>query len=217
MLRSEIINKFIERRGLSFTNYLEIGTDAGDCFRNINAPVRISVDPNPKSTASYVMTSDEFFDLSRQNESPVSLMRFDIVFIDGLHEHNQVWRDITNALTVLNPNGIIILHDCLPTSERMQEYHDTPQTGYAWTGDVWKAFVKARAELPYYMYTIPEDMGCGIIDTSVQSKKRKSSAFALPTDMDAMTYSDFLNNPKWMNVISTTDWLEYMNPESGTN
>lgn len=205
MLRSEIINNFIAKRG--FTHYLEIGTDAGDCFRNINAPVRISVDPNPKSTASYVMTSDEFFDLSRQNESPVSLMRFDIVFIDGLHEHNQVWRDITNALSVLNPNGIIILHDCLPTSERMQEYHDTPQAGYAWTGDVWKAFVKARSSFPYLSYTIPEDMGCGVIDTSKvdTSKEKRRKISCIPTDMDAMTYADFVSHPEWMNIRHESD------------
>ena len=197
MLRSEIINNFIAKRG--FTRYLEIGTDAGDCFRNINAPIRISVDPNPHSTAAYVMTSDEFFKVFAHTDTE----KFDIVFIDGLHEHNQVWRDIENALTMLNPNGVIVLHDCIPTSERMQEYHDTPQSGYAWTGDVWKAFVKARSELPYLAYTIPDDMGCGIIDTA--QKKRKGSTSALPADMEAMSYSDFVSHPEWMKITPASD------------
>ena len=40
--------------------------------------------------------------------------KFDIIFIDGLHHYEQVIVDINNALSVLNDNGHILVHDCLP-------------------------------------------------------------------------------------------------------
>ena len=51
------------------------------------------------------MTSDEFFELNNE--------KFDFVFVDGL-EHDQVRRDVENALRCLNPGGYIALHDMLP-------------------------------------------------------------------------------------------------------
>ena len=193
MNRYDIINQFISDRG--YQRYLEIGTKRGDCLTRVNAPVRISVDPDPRSVASYVMTSDDFFNMAKIYPSMEHEFCPDIIFIDGLHEHNQVWRDINNSLSILSPGGVIILHDCLPTSEKMQEYHTEPQDAL-WTGDVWKAFVKARAELPYELYTIDADFGCGIIDTRV---RKHSATASLPTDMEQMTYEQYVSHPHWMN------------------
>lgn len=193
MNRYDIINQFISDRG--YQRYLEIGTKRGDCLTRVAAAVRISVDPDPRSVASYVMTSDEFFEKTKWVPSMENEFTPDIIFIDGLHEHNQVWRDINNSLSILSPGGVIILHDCLPTSEKMQEYHTESQDAL-WTGDVWKAFVKARAELPYELYTIDADFGCGIIDTRV---KKRSATASLPTDMEQMTFEQFVSHPNWMN------------------
>ena len=193
MTRYDIINRFIADR--NYQRYLEIGAKKGECLTKVNAPIRIAVDPDPRSVASYIMTSDAFFDMAKICPSMEHEFCPDIVFIDGLHEHNQVDRDIRNALGILSPDGVIILHDCLPTSEKMQEYHTESQDAL-WTGDVWKAFVKARAELPYELYTIDTDFGCGIIDTTI---RKRSDTSALPTDMEQMTYEQFVNNPHWMN------------------
>ena len=201
MNRYDIINQFISDRG--YQRYLEIGTKHGDCLTRVNAPVRISVDPDPRSVASFVMTSDEFFDMTKIYPSMEHELFPDIIFIDGLHEHNQVWRDINNSLSILTPGGVIILHDCLPTSEKMQEYHTESQDAL-WTGDVWKAFVKARAELPYELYTIDTDFGCGIIDTRV---KKRSATASLPTDMERMTYEQYASHPNWMN---RTEGISYV-------
>lgn len=194
MTRYDIINRFIHDR--NYKRYLEIGTKNGDCLTHVNAQVRISVDPDPHSVASYVMTSDEFFRLTQITPSMENEFVPDIVFIDGLHEHNQVYRDIYFSLSILSPGGVIILHDCLPTSEKMQEYHTESQDAL-WTGDVWKAFVKARAELPYELYTINTDFGCGIIDTRI---RKRSDTTGMPTDMERMKYEQYVNNPHWMNI-----------------
>ena len=92
----------------------------------------------------------------------------------------------------MNQSGVIVLHDCHPTSRQMQE----PYTNqHLWTGDVWKAFVKARAELNYACYVIDEDFGCGVIDTAYRAEQDKPE---LPTEMDSMTYQDFVDHPEWM-------------------
>ena len=184
MNRWDIINRFIQDR--NFHSFLEIGTASGQTFRNVIAEEKVSVDPNPNTNATYHTTSDEYFKGRKGRK------KFDIIFIDGLHECHQVWRDIQNSLERLNQGGVIVLHDCHPADKHMQE----PFTNqHLWTGDVWKAFVKARAELNYACYVIDEDFGCGVIDTAYMAEQNKPE---LPTEMDSMTYEDFVNHPEWM-------------------
>ena len=182
MTRWEIINAIIADRG--YKSFLEIGTKYGETITRVNVPVKVSVDPDPRTGATFLMTSDEYFRDHRE--------RFDIVFVDGLHECGQAFRDVENALRILNKGGVIVMHDCHPLAEEMQE----PYRGqFFWTGDVWKAFVKARAELPYEIYVIDQDFGCGIIDTK---KNKTKDTDGLPTDMDQMKYEDFVKHPEWM-------------------
>ena len=86
---------------------------------------KVGVDPY--SGGNFRGTSDEFF--SKNNE------KFDCIFIDGLHEYEQVCRDISNSLKILNKNGIILLHDCLPSTINQQA---VPRYKAVWNGDVWK-------------------------------------------------------------------------------
>ena len=182
MTRWEIINAIIADRG--YTSFLEIGTQKGETFTRVNTPVKVSVDPDPHTAANYVMTSDEYF--AKHSE------RFDIVFVDGLHESGQAYRDVMNALKVLNRKGVIVMHDCHPTSREMQEPFSRQ---YFWTGDVWKAFVKLRGELAYEMYVIDHDFGCGIIDTAKRRKKKPPQGIV---QMENLTYDDFVAHPEWM-------------------
>lgn len=187
MYRFDLINNYISR--YNFNSYLEIGTWRGEAFNSIHASTKISVDPDPSCNATFVLTSDEFF---KKNTD-----KFDIIFIDGLHEHSQVDRDIKNSLNALNKHGVIIMHDCHPITEQHQEWDNhSHQEGREWTGDCWKAFVKNRAELPYEMYVWDHDWGCGVIDTNIQ---KTSDTTLLPTNMENMTYQDFIAHPEWMN------------------
>ena len=52
------------------------------------------------------MTSDDFFRINKN--------KFDVIFIDGLHEYQQAVNDIENSLGCLNENRVILLDDCLP-------------------------------------------------------------------------------------------------------
>ena len=65
--------------------------------------------------ATHYLASDDFFaamdpviqtpTMTGQNSTPI-LPRFDVVFVDGLHEANQAYRDTMHALRVLIPGGV---------------------------------------------------------------------------------------------------------------
>lgn len=180
MRRWEILNKFIAER--NFTKYLEIGIhDTSDNFDKIVCQTKVGVDPDEASNATFVMTSDDFF---KQNTE-----KFDIIFIDGLHEAHQVYKDINNSLKILNKNGIIMCHDCNPLSlQAAKDYEDFPAEDfgkYSWNGDCWKAFVKYRFESPYLVYAVRDDECCGIIDTtqSTQVQYQKYSIGEMTYDL----------------------------------
>ncbi len=180
MTRYDIINALIDARG--YNSFLEIGTYRGETFNHVHCPIKRCVDPDPMAHATFQMTSDAFFTQNRKLWGD----RYDIIFIDGLHEREQVWRDIGGALWCLHDNGAIVMHDCLPTSEEMQEWHDISQQGKTWTGDVWKAYLKALHSLPFLVYVVDTDYGCGIIDTT-----RPSHMPHKDIDMDLLEWKDF--------------------------
>jgi len=169
MNRWDIINLFIEKN--NYKSYLEIGYYKGWSFDQIFCEKKLAVDPNPcknswqetypygvsfeDSGLIYKQTSDDFFNLWRGS-------KWDIVFIDGLHEAKQVEKDIMNSLNHLSPGGTIVLHDCNPP-----EYlHTTTGINGCWTGDAYKAWVKFRYEHPEYItYTVDTDWGVGVIET----------------------------------------------------
>jgi hypothetical protein len=187
--RTNILNTLVERYG--YTSYLEIGQGfRRDNFDWVRCPIKIGVDPDKSLNAAYQMTSDEFFALNNDT--------FDLIFIDGLHEADQVERDILNALKVLNENGTILVHDCNPTAHDMQV---VPRSQAYWTGDVWKAWVKLRATRPdLKMYVINADAGCGLI------RKGRQETIRLPA---SLSYEGLAGNrKKWLNLVEPNDFLD---------
>src|SRR5262245_26001763 len=130
MDRVEFMNRLVRQRG--YSSYLEIGCGSGETLRSITARYKVGVDPVGEAT--FPVSSDAFFQENRRH--------FDLVFIDGLHLREQVLRDVNGALGCLSPGGTIVLHDCLPLTERHQLRTRLPGP---WTGDVWKAVVELRA------------------------------------------------------------------------
>lgn len=193
MLRTDIIQSFIAKR--NYKSYLEIGTYRNVNFDKITIDNKVSIDPDPEAKATYQMTSDEFFAVNQD--------KFDIVFIDGLHEHNQVYKDIQNSLKFLNPNGVIILHDCMPKNEKMQLWDNKSHQFEEWTGDTWKAYYKALNEINYKVYVLDTDYGCGVIDTS-----KPKPRLAHIVDMEELTYQDYLNlkEENKYNIVNPNSW-----------
>lgn len=200
--RTDIIQHFIDTR--DFKKYLEVGCYRNENFNKIRCEYKVSVDPDPEAHATYCTTSDDFFKNNRET--------FDIVFIDGLHEHSQVYKDIMNSLYVLNKGGVIVMHDCLPKSEAMQRWDNKSHQGEEWTGDTWKAFVQARNNLKgYKVYCIDEDYGCGVIDTMVGDVPEQISGDV--SLMEKLTYSDYLDM-QYNNKYGSVTWAQALREDA---
>jgi len=101
--RLELISFLIKE--LSYKSYLEIGIGTFDTYQHIQCEHKFCVDPN-NTAATYQITSDEFFAFNTQ--------KFDLIFIDGLHQSDQVDKDILNSIRSINIGGTIVVHDCNP-------------------------------------------------------------------------------------------------------
>ena len=190
MKRTEIIQSLINKTNAK--KYLEIGMGPGINFSNIKCEYKICVDPTPTVPVTFNLTSDEFF--KQNNET------FDVIFIDGLHWAEQVYKDIINSLNVLNDDGYIICHDINPHSEFIQQYPQ-PKAESEWTGDCWKAWVKLRSENDKLnMFVVDTDYGCGIISRGRQSLIKIN---------DVLTWEDLNNNRiSLLNLISIDEFKQ---------
>lgn len=186
--RTDIINRLIAKYG--YTSYLEIGVhDRSLNTSKVNCDDITGVDPDPRAKADFVMSSDEFF--------AGNTRRFDIVFVDGLHHSEQVYRDIVNALRVLNDGGTIVCHDLNPADE--SEQLRTSVSDGPWTGDCWKAWVQLRTEREdLEMFVVDADFGCGIIRRGAQPRLRIEGE---------LTWPNFKRHKRtWLNLISVDEF-----------
>lgn len=163
MNRIDVINNLIKNNG--YKKYLEIGVQKGESFNGVNCYQKIGVDPDPKSQAFYKMTSDEYFKMIKGKG-----VTFDVIFIDGLHEHDQCTKDIYHSLSHLTPNGVIVCHDMLPTSYEMQK---VPRIARQWTGDVWRSWMMYRSLPDYTMEVYDFDYGVGVMKKGKQKPAKR--------------------------------------------
>ncbi len=169
---TDIINYLVSKK--DDPNYLEIGVnDPRYNFNLINASQKHSVDPGvefKQNPVDFQLTSDEFFAKLSKGEILNPEIRFDLIFIDGLHLAHQADRDIANALKFIQDDGFIVIHDCNPATEwharEFFQYNFTP-AGKAWNGTTWKAFMKWRYDSSVFSCCIDSDWGVGIISKSI--------------------------------------------------
>jgi Methyltransferase domain len=142
--------------------------------------------------------------------------RFDIVFIDACHEYESTRRDMLDALSLVNENGVIVMHDCLPESEAIC----TPSRGNLndWSGVTYKAYLDVlmtRSDLWYC--SVNTDYGCGMIRS-----KRKTHVYKRTIDLDPAYVSTwqnvgdnynaafqlyYRNRDTLMNVVTVSEFL----------
>ena len=171
--RYDIINFLIENFNRE-TNYLEIGVrNPVFNFDKIKATYKYSVDPCIEIKGvdiDFELTSDSFFEKLRDGKILSNNIKFDVIFIDGLHLAEQVIKDILNSIDFLSDDGFIVMHDCNPPSEyhasENYEYRMSPSKDY-WNGTTWKAFVEFRKRSDYYSCCIDSDWGVGVISKNI--------------------------------------------------
>jgi len=185
--RLEIIQSIIASR--NYKKYLEIGCDKDQIFSNIIVDLKIGVDPVQGGNVR--RTSDDFF---KNN-----IHKFDIIFIDGLHEYDQVNKDIKNSLKVLNDGGAILLHDCMPKSYFHQA---VPRSRMSWNGDVWKNIVEARTNPEIDTYTCFADEGIAIIF----NRPNRNKLIIPENNFKKLKFRDFYYNYReYLNVINSEE------------
>lgn len=164
----DIINYLIQTR--KYSRFLEIGV-RWNSLNKIKCEHKDGVDISNSSGVNYVMTSDKFF------ESIPADQMYDIIYVDGDHEKNQVLKDIENSLKHLNEGGIILCHDINPPEEWLL----TPtKCNNSW--EAWAHLRSTRSDLK--MYALNIDLGPGIIykgSQEIYSDKFESSWHYLDT------------------------------------
>lgn len=135
-------------------SYLEIGVETGATLALAQSAERaIGIDPDasklrrelvPACARVFHETSDAFF--ARQSrEQALGAARLDLSFIDGMHLFEFALRDFIHVEAWSDPNGVVVLHDCLPifpvsaSRERRTKF---------WVGDVWKVVSVLREFRP---------------------------------------------------------------------
>jgi hypothetical protein len=154
MNKTQTIQSIIDQN--HYKTYLEIGLGDMVNFEALQVEYKQGVDPIINTT------SDEFFKANTQT--------FDLIFIDGLHEAEQVEKDIVNAWNCLNTKGQILIHDIKPPTFDSQV---VPRKKKIWCGDVWRAWYglkSTKLNLGYF----EEDFGLGVI---YKSKHKLTSGF----------------------------------------
>ena len=116
--------------------------------------------------------------------------------------HLQKFFLIYNSLKFLNPDGIILLHDCLPNNYYEQA---TPRSQYIWNGDVWKAIVECRTNKNIDTYTCYADFGIGVI----LNRKNRNTLDLKNLNFKNIKFSEyFYNYKKFMNLVEYEDLIK---------
>jgi len=219
--RQIIIQTLIEKKG--FKNFLEIGVFRGNVFFNIKAKHKVAVDPSFSFTTSKRIrrtikspnnlfanfiekTSDDFF--AQDAPTLYSTTKVDISLIDGMHEYEFALRDVENTLKYLQPNGVIIMHDCNPqTPEAAVSFNDWKNRNFEgnWNGDVWKTIVYLRSlRKDINVFVLDCDHGLGIITWGTPENLLTYT----PEAIEKMTYDDFVNKRKELLNLKAPEYFK---------
>jgi hypothetical protein len=188
--RTKIVQDIINQK--NYKMYLEIGCFDDELFNKVNCEKKVGVDPVSGGTIR--ATSNQFFKENKEF--------FDCIFIDGLHEYNQVKKDISNSLKFLNQGGVILLHDCLPDNYYAQA---TPRCQWTWNGDVWKAIVEFRSYKDADVYTCYADHGIGVI---FKRSNRNLLDYSKNNYSNLKFEEYFHNHKKLMNIIEYEELMK---------
>lgn len=156
---------------LGATRYLEIAVETGSTLFEVSCMSKTAVDPRflfDKSDEEvlnrfghcqcFEMPSDQFFRERRNSSDP-----YDLVFIDGLHNFDQVMRDFVNSIKCAHSRTVYVIDDTFPcdvfSSLRDQQQalelraqYSIGFQGNAWHGDVYLFVILLPLYFPEYRY-----------------------------------------------------------------
>lgn len=200
-----------------FNRYLEIGLSY-----NPKAPYRLlndietkhSIDTDPNTGADFIIDSDSFFTML-ETESFSFLekdYKWDAIFIDGNHNAEQVFKDLKNSINHLSDDGIIFIHDILPSEYSRALEIGLPTVPLALC-DAWKVVhycLKNRPDIHICSLEEGDPNPCGL---AVITKNKNLNRKLL--DLNENVFYQFSqmveNKKKLMNVIPEDDIINWIN------
>ena len=184
-----LINDLIS--DLNYKSYLELGVSVGESWKLISCENKIGVDNNINVANEFDgvihSTTDDYF-LNNKD-------KFDLIYIDALHEKNQVYKDFKNSFNVLNDSGVIIFHDVNP--------FDISQTHFNSSGDVFELWIELAKT--YKVYIIKNEYDGDSVGIFIKSKNSKF----IDIEVKDYTYQFFSENRE--------DFISYLNYEEIIN
>jgi hypothetical protein len=174
-------------RTLRPDTYLEIGVETGATLALATTATRAAgVDPAecpspellPPTAMLFRMESDAFF-VAHSKESVFGGRGVDLTFVDGMHWFEYALRDFVNAERWAEPDGTILLHDCLPVT-RVAARRE--RASAFWVGDVWKVLEVLLDRRPDLRISVIPTPPSGLV--VVRGLDPRSSV--LRDDMDAI-------------------------------
>ena len=184
-----LINDLIS--DLNYKSYLELGVSVGESWKLISCENKIGVDNNINVANEFDgvihATTDDYF-LNNKD-------KFDLIYIDALHEKNQVYKDFKNSFNVLNDSGVIIFHDVNP--------FDISQTHFNNSGDVFELWIELAKT--YKVYIIKNEYDGDSVGIFIKSKNSKF----IDIEVKDYTYQFFSENRE--------DFISYLNYEEIIN
>ena len=190
--RHAFINKAISQ--YKDCKYLEIGVDQNQVFNSIPLKSDKKFGVDPLRGGNYRMTSDEFF--KKYNH-----LKFNVIFIDGLHEYEQCQRDCLNSIKFLEVGGIILFHDFLPRSPYEE---NVPRKQSSWSGDVWKVAVELSNSVNVDFRIVNIDYGVGIL------KIKKDFKYNKMNNLKNENFNNFLEYKKKLPIITSEEGLKFI-------
>ena len=197
--RISLINFAIMKFGYD-CRYLEIGVFEDTVFNSIPLTLDNKIGVDPFKGGTHRMTSDEFF----KNNN----LKFDVIFIDGLHTYDQVLKDFINSVNSLSDRGIIFIHDVLPVKSI---YQDSKRKTSVWNGDVWKLGLQLSLTYNFKKNFIISNIDYGV---GIYKKKSKLSDLKILNKKkkyySKLTYLDYRKNFKELPIKSVFESINFI-------
>ena len=194
--RISFIQKAISNFDQKSCYYLEIGTYQNETFNTIPLPLKNKFGVDPISGGNIKLSSDAFF---KKNN-----IKFDVIFIDGLHTYEQCQKDVINSLHSISNEGIILIHDLLPKNKFQAQI---PRRQDVWNGDIWKVAVELNSSKNIRFKIANIDHGIGIVKCEKNFDYVKMNDILKNEKFDTFYYNYYKQLP----IINSEEALLFIN------
>ena len=186
--KMEIIGLLAAKYG--FRRYLELCSSvSGNYYRNLDRRILSTAHrlmyncPEAFADGLNIDFRSENLDISQcLAEIRGKGFRYDIILVDPFHEYDSSYRDLHEALDLIDEGGMLVVHDCLPPRAKVATPRQLPGE---WPGVTYKAyldFISERRDLEYT--TVDVDYGCGLI-------RKSSSELQINARHDSLLWQDW--------------------------